>query len=57
MHMDRKRSKEIMWMLGLNETIDHLAMENSVSWNDQVLRREDGHGLMPLDFEGEHQWK
>ena len=41
-------------MLGLNETIDRLAMANSVSWYGHVLRREDGHFLMrALDFEVE----
>ena len=32
-------------MLGLNETIDHLAITNSVRWYGHVLRREDGHVL------------
>ena len=30
-------------MLGLDETIDKLAMANSVCLNGHVLRREDGH--------------
>ena len=34
-----------MFMLGLNETIDQLAMASSVRWYDHVLRREDGHVL------------
>ena len=51
---DRKRSKDLM--LGLNETIDQLAMANSVRWYDHVLRREDGHILRrALDFEVEGQ--
>ena len=29
-HKDRKRSMELMFMLGLGGTIDHLAMANSV---------------------------
>ena len=29
---DRKRSIGLMFMLGLNETIDQLAMANSVRW-------------------------
>ena len=38
-------------MLGLNETINRLAMANSVRWHDLVLRREDGHVLRrALDF-------
>ena len=45
-------------MLGLNETIDQLAMANSVRWNGHVLRREDGHVLRrALDFEVESQRK
>ena len=35
---DRKRSKDLMLMLGLNETIGQLAM----AWHGHVLRREDG---------------
>ena len=34
-----------MLMLDLNETIDQLAMANSVHWYDHVLRREDDHVL------------
>ena len=49
---DRRRSKEVMLMLCLNETIDQLAMANSVHWYGHVLRREDGHVLRrTLDFE------
>ena len=36
---DRKRSTDLMFMLGLNETIDHLAMANSVHCYGHVLRR------------------
>ena len=39
---DRTRSLDFMLMLDLNETIDQLAMANSVCWNGHVLRREDG---------------
>ena len=42
---DRKTSTDLMFMLGLNETIDHFAMENSVHWHGLVLMREDGHVL------------
>ena len=38
---DRKRTKDLM--LGLNETIDLLVIENSVHWYGDVLMREDGH--------------
>ena len=35
-HKDRKRSTDLMFMLGLNETIDQLAMANSVRWYGHV---------------------
>ena len=45
-----------MVMLGLSETIDQLAMANSVCLYGHVLRREDGHVLRrALDFEFEDQ--
>ena len=40
---DRKISTDLMFIQGLKETIDQLAMSNSVCWNGHVLRREDGH--------------
>ena len=47
-----------MFMLGLNETIDQLAMQNSVRWYGHVFNREDGHVLRrALDFEVECQRK
>ena len=54
---DRKRSKDLMLMLGLNETIDQLATANSVRWNGHVSKREDGQILRTLDFEVEGQRK
>ena len=51
---DRKRSMDLMLMLGFNETIDQLAMVDSVCWYGHVLRRDDGHILRrALDLEGE----
>ena len=45
-------------MLGLKETMDRLAMTDSVRWYGHVLRREDGHVLRrALDFEVEGQRK
>ena len=41
----RKRSTD------LSETIDQLAMANSVRWHGHVLRRVDGYVLRSLDFE------
>ena len=55
---DRKRSKDFMLMLGLNETRDHLAMTNSGRWYGHVFRRDDGHLLRrALDFVVEGQRK
>ena len=34
---DRNRSKDLMLMLDLNETIDQLAMANSVHWYGHVF--------------------
>ena len=34
-----------MFMLGLKETVDQLAMASSVRWYGHVLRKEDGHIL------------
>ena len=36
---DRKRSSDLMFMLGLSETLDQFAMANSVHWYGHVLRR------------------
>ena len=53
---DRKRSKDLMLMLGLNEAMDQLGMVNSVCCYGHVLRRGDGHGLRrALGFEFEDQ--
>ena len=35
---DRKRSTDLMLILDLSETIDQLAMANSVRWYGHVLR-------------------
>ena len=51
---DRKISTDLMFMLGLRETMDQLAMKNSVRWYGYVLWREDGHVLRwAIDFEVE----
>ena len=55
---DRKRSADLMLMLGLNQTIDQLAMANSVRLYGHVFKRENSHVLRSaLDFEVEVQWK
>ena len=42
---DRQKVMDLTLMLGLNETIDQLAMANSVRWHSHGLRREDVHVL------------
>ena len=55
---DRKSCVDLMFVLALNETIDQLAMANSICWYGYVLRREDGHVLRrSFDFEAEGQRK
>ena len=52
-----KRLTGLMFTLGLSETIDQLAIANSVHWYGHVLRKYDGHVLRrALDFEVEGQW-
>ena len=36
---DRKRAKDMMPVLSLNETLDQLAIANRVHWNGHVTRR------------------
>ena len=36
---DRKQSTDLMFMLGLNETMHQLAVTNSVRWYGHVLMR------------------
>ena len=55
---DRKRSTDLIFMLGLNDAMDQLAMTNTVCWYGHVLGREDGHVLRrALYFEVESQRK
>ena len=42
---DRKRVKDMMFILGLIKTTDQLAMANSVHWYGHVLKRKDGNAL------------
>ena len=47
-----------MVMLGLNDTIDQLAMASSVCWYGHVLRRENGCVLrraLDLEVEGDRE--
>ena len=55
---DGKSAKYFILVLGLNETIDQLAIVNSVHSYGHVLWREDDHSLRrALDFEFEGQRK
>ena len=49
---------DLMFMLHLNEAMDHLVMANSAHWYGHVLRREDGHAFRrALNVEVEGQRK
>ena len=56
-----KRSTDLMFMLGLTETIDQLAMANSVWWYGHVLRRDNDHVLtrtLVYEIEGQSmKWR
>ena len=48
----KKRYMDLMFIFGLNETMDQLAKANSVHWYGHVLRREDDHIMRrALDIE------
>ena len=50
--MERKRTEDLMEMLGLKETVVQMAKASGVSWYRHVLRRDDGHVLRKaLGFE------
>ena len=50
--MEKKRTEELMEMLGLKETVVQMAKANGVRWYGHVLRRDDGHILRKaLEFE------
>ena len=41
--MEKRKTEELMTMLGLKETVDQLANANGVRWYGDVLRKDDGH--------------
>ena len=43
--MDKKKTEDLMEMLGLEESVDHLAKANGVRWYGHVLRRDGDHVL------------
>ena len=52
--MDKKRTEDLMEMLGLEESVVQMARANAVRWYGHVLRSEDGHVLRKaLEFEVE----
>ena len=53
----KKISMDLMLLLGLNETIDQLAIANSVCLHGHVLRRENCDIMRALDFEADGQRK
>ena len=50
--MEKKRTEDLMEVLGLKETVVQMAKANEVRWYGHVLRRDDGHVLRKaLEFE------
>ena len=50
--MEKKRTEDLMEMLGLKETVVQMAKANGVRCYRYVLRRDDGHVLRKvLEFE------
>ena len=50
--MEKKRTEDLMEMLGLKETMVQMPKTNGVRWYRHVLRRDDGHVLRKaLEFE------
>ena len=43
--VEKKRTEDLMEMLGLKETVVQMAKVNGVRWYRHVLRRDDGHVL------------
>ena len=43
--MEKKRTEDLMEMLGLKETVVQMAKANGVRWYEHVLRRDDEHVL------------
>ena len=50
--MEKKRTEDLIEMLGLKETLVQMAKANGVRWYKHVLRRDDGHVMRKaLEFE------
>ena len=55
--IDKKSTKDLMLMLDLNETIDQLAIANSVRWYGHVLRKDKNNfQRMALDLRLKGTW-
>ena len=50
--IEKKRTEDLMEMMGLKETVVQMAKDNGVRWYGQVLSRDDRHVLRKvLEFE------
>ena len=50
--IEKRRSQELVSLLGLKDTLDGLARANGVRWHGHILRRDNGDALKrALDFE------
>ena len=50
--LEKKSTKDLMPMLDLGETVDHLVTDNGVRWYGHVLRKDKNNFLRgALDFE------
>ena len=55
---EKKRTEDLMHMLGLKETVIQMTKANGVRWYTHVLRRDDRHVLRKaLEFEVKGKWK
>ena len=56
--MEKKRTEDLIEMLGLKETLVQVANANGMRWYGHVLRRDDGHVLRKaLEFEVKDKMK
>ena len=52
--MEKKKTEDLMEMLGLKETMVQMAKANGGRWYGHVLRRDDGHAL-ELEVKGKRK--
>ena len=56
--LEKKRTEDLMEMLGLKETMVKMAEVNGVRWYGHVLRRDDGHfrrKVLELEVKGKRK--